>query len=154
MTVVSLELLEESRSDTNSIEWRTSINAFLFVMLFFALKTEDLLRATIDVSATKRLKIILHESPRSYGSYGNHHYNRKQILELPQNPEWIKSLQLRFIETWQHNYAKTKQSYPCPRLVLPRNHHYTRPLHPKTLLKRIDAATVARYRPYRPEFLR
>ena len=112
---------------------------YITLILFFALKTEDLLRATIDVSPTKRLKIILHESPRSYGK---HHYNRKQILELPQNPDWLKSLQTRFIETWQQNYAKTKQSYPCPRLVLPRNHHYTRPLHPKTLLKRIYAATV------------
>jgi hypothetical protein len=122
------------------------------LILFFAFKTEDLLRATVDTSSTERLKIILDESPRSYG---NHHYNRKQILELPQNPAWLKSLQKRFIKTWQHNYAKTKQSYPCPRLLLPRNHHYTRPLNSKTLLKRIYAATLnATGRKITPKVLR
>lgn len=125
---------------------------YITLILFFALKTDDLLRATIDVSSTERFKIILDESPRSYG---NHYYNRKQILELPQNPEWLKSLQKRFIKNWQHNYAKAKQSCPCPRLLLPRNHHYTRPLNPKTLLKRIYAATVdATGRKITPKVLR
>jgi len=122
------------------------------LILFFAFKTEDLFCSINDTSTTERLKIILDESPRSYG---NHHYNRKQILELPQNPAWLKSLQKRFIKTWQHNYAKTKQSYPCPRLLLPRNHHYTRPLNSKTLLKRIYAATVdATGRKITPKVLR
>lgn len=113
---------------------------YITLILFFALKTEDLLRATVDVSNPVRLKIILNDSPRSFG---NHHYHRKQILELPENPAWLKSLQRRFVETWQHHYTKTKKSFPCPRLVLPRNYHYTRPIHPQTLISRIYAATVA-----------
>lgn len=113
---------------------------YLALILFFALKTEDLLRATVDLSNPGRLKIVFNDSPRSYG---NHHHHRKQILELPQNPEWLRLLQIRFIETWQRQYAQTKQSYPCQRLVLPRHHHYTRTLHPQTLLKRVYAATTA-----------
>jgi hypothetical protein len=97
-------------------------------------------RATVDIATPGRLKIIIHESPRSSG---NRYYNRKQILELPENPEWLRSLQRRFIETWQLHYAKTKRSYPCPRLVLPRHHHYTRQLSPTTLLDRIYGATLA-----------
>lgn len=113
---------------------------YITLMLFFALKTEDLLRATIDISNPQRLKIILDQSPRSYGK---HHYHRAQILELPENPQWLKSLQMRFIETWRLRYAKTTKSYPCNRMVLPRNHHYTRPIHPTTLISRIYAATLA-----------
>ena len=125
---------------------------YLALILFFGFKTEDLLRATIELSGEQQFKIVLHQSPRSYG---NHYYNREQVLELPKKPDWLKHLQLRFLKMWQQEYSKTKQTYPTQRLVLPRNHHYTRPLHQHTLTKRIYAATtVATGHKITPKILR
>lgn len=111
---------------------------YLTLILFFGFKTEDLVKATLELQEDERFKIILHQSQRSCG---NHFYNREQILELPQKPEWLRQLQERFLRHWLKKYQKTKQSFPSQRLVLPNHHHYTRSLHPHTMLKKIYSAT-------------
>jgi site-specific recombinase XerD len=112
---------------------------YLTLILFFGLRTEDLLKATLELREDKEFRIILHQTPRSYGK---HFYNRDQILELPQNPDWLTKLQERFLKKWQMEYSKVKQTYPSQRLVLPRHYHYSRPMHPQTLLNRIYNATT------------
>ena len=112
----------------------------LALILFFGLQTEDLTHANIEIIGDEEFHLVLPRTPRSYG---RHHYNREQILKLPISPPWLPELKLRFLRYWRDTYSMTTQTYPSLRLILPKHHHYTRPLTSDTLIERIYKATVA-----------
>lgn len=113
--------------------------AFLIsLILFFGLTTEELIKARLD-SSEDDLKIIFSRPPRTYG---RRYYNRDETLALPKTPSWFLALQRRFLASWQGHFDLTKNSFQCSRLVLPKHHHYTRPLGEKALLTRICDATL------------
>ena len=131
---------EDLKSITEYIKDRKSpaeSALMLALALFFGLTTEDLANATCDTSNT--LVIHLRRRPRSYG---RHFYNRDQSLVLPRTPAWLLELTNRFIAEWRMTYPKVKQTYAAPRLLLPRNAVYSRPLHQKTVLERFYQATI------------
>ena len=111
----------------------------LLLIMYFGFKTEDLLHAMVDLIGGEDFQIILRQKPRTYG---RHYHHRDQILALPNSPRWLHLLKQRFIKTWQQDYAKTTQSYPTQRLILPRHRHYTRPINQITLLKRLYQVSV------------
>jgi len=106
----------------------------IFLFLFYGLKTEDILHAAIEIKNDDDFCIIFRQKPLTWG---RHYYNRKQILNLPDKPSWLKELKKRFLKDWQENYNKTKKTFPTQRLILPRHHHYARPISYVTFLKRI-----------------
>lgn len=110
----------------------------IFLFLFYGLRTEDILHACVEVDGEGDFTIIFRQSPRSYGC---HYYNREQILRLPNSPPWLEQLKKRFLKDWRAAYAKSKQTYPTQRLILPRHHMHTRVMNQMTLIKRIYAAT-------------
>lgn len=109
----------------------------LTLILFFGLTTDYLLHATIDFSEDKTI-INLKRRPTTQG---RHYYNRDQTFIIPISPDWLKQLSLRFRFYWQKQYSKTTKTYPSNRLFLPRHGHYDRPIHQKTFIKRVYAAT-------------
>lgn len=107
------------------------------LILFFALKTEDLMHATLD-TAGDTVPITLRRRRRSVG---RHYFNREQVLKLPRTPPWFADLQDRFVAKWRDQYAATKASYPLQRLFLPRDGRCNRPLSERTIVDRVYAAT-------------
>lgn len=114
--------------------------AFLLsLILFYGFTTQELQKSTLS-QKEDRLIIGFERPPRSYG---RHFYNRDEALTLPTTPNWFYDLQRRFYGLWLDRYGKVKKNFPCPRLLLPKHHHHTRPLSDKTLNQRIYAATLA-----------
>jgi hypothetical protein len=115
--------------------------AFLLALIvFYGVTTSDLQKAKIEVDGDSL--IIVFERPRR--TYGRHFYNRDETLRLPKNPRWFADLQQRFYQLWQARYDETKKTFPCRRLLLPKHHHYTRPLSDGPLMRRIyNATTIA-----------
>lgn len=123
----------------------------LALIMFFALRTEDLMHATIDTTGGV-MAIALRRRRRSAG---RHYFNRDQVLNLPRTPVWFAQLQDRFLDHWRDQYARTKVSYPVQRLFLPRNGRYNRSLSERTIVDRVYAATQkAINRPVPPSVLR
>lgn len=112
--------------------------AFLLTLiLIWGLKSEDLSHAKIDIT-NNIFKIILRRKKLSNIKY----YNQKQILHLPQSPEWFFTLQKKFYSKWAIQYGQRKKSCPNYYLMLPR-YRSVQTLSKGTIKARVFEATTA-----------
>lgn len=110
----------------------------LALVLFFAMTPIELAHAQCSTH-NDSLHIILRRKPTSYGK---RFYNRKEILKLPEKPQWFVNLQKNFLTGWLERYTKTKKTYPHKPLLLPYHHNYNRPLSTDKVRERIKLATI------------
>lgn len=112
----------------------------LTLVIFYGLAVEDLSHAQCNADSKSSLQIILRRKPRSKG---RRFYNRQQILILPDKPEWLRNLKIRFLSQWVTHRQQTKSSFPYDPLLIARHHHSNRPMCPEVVGEKIMAASKA-----------
>jgi hypothetical protein len=120
-------------SNTNS-----ELAFLLSLIIFFGFTTKQLAQSQLmiqnDVLCIKLNRYSL--------TKGKKYYNRKELLQLPQKPQWFFNLQKRFYKDWLEHYSKVTKTFPGTPLVLSNSNISNRYLHTSTVCNRIKKATA------------
>lgn len=108
----------------------------LALILVWAFRNHDLCHAKLEFKGDD-FKIIM---PRIYKR--GKHWNREQVLLLPQEPHWFLNLQHRFKSQWISHYQQLKKTFPHQYLMLAQTRDI-RPLSEATMVNRVYQATLA-----------
>ena len=96
----------------------------LALTFYWGVTCKEITFATVEFE-TEGVKIIFH---RGALTYGNSRYRRDQVLTLPQDPQWLKSLQGRFAIDWQKRFSQVHADLPRRPLILHPLGRHNRPL--------------------------
>lgn len=110
----------------------------LTLVIFFGFSTHQLAESQLVVQGN----ILYIKIKRSKLTKGKKYYNRKELLELPQNPKWFFDLQKRFFTNWSCHYQNLIKPYPNSPLLLPMHNLHNRSLSTPVARKRVIEATI------------
>ena len=111
----------------------------LALVLYWGFTAKNIAWATLDISDSNQLKIILH---RESLSYRNKEHRRNQTLTLPISPKWLLDLQVRYAHVWQSKHESVRKNFPLRPLILHKQGLHNRPLRTLAIVKRFEKATL------------
>jgi hypothetical protein len=89
--------------------------AFLLALvLYWGVTSRELTMSTIEIHGAQ-IWINLYRQEVCRGRRG---HNREQVLKLPPAPQWLASLQKRYIQLWSSRFETAKKVFPVQPLIL------------------------------------